>query len=350
MAEQFGKTWWGNEWLRSLTHIDYDNRIPRGATYARRGNVLDIKLKENIITAKVSGSRITPYKVNIIIPPFFPEQVDALMNELIKHPGIISRLLNRELAPEVMSIAKNCGLKIFPERWSDLKMQCNCPDWAVPCKHLAAVIYMFSHEIDNNPFIVFSMHNVDIMEELKKRGISIEETGNDITVQNIKDVVRTKSSKEVSHEEPVFKRIDFSKLTDKSEALLMLLPENPPFATTGDFKERYSTEIMRAKKNVQRFFTRKLDASGLFPQTDLVLNKEIKANREFSLQFDSNLKWKVINISYEGQEPETDLFNDGSLPLALLNINPDFLPDYHPSVIALSQVLICSLHLLSKEL
>ena len=22
MAEQFGKTWWGSEWLRSLTHID----------------------------------------------------------------------------------------------------------------------------------------------------------------------------------------------------------------------------------------------------------------------------------------------------------------------------------------
>ena len=47
MAEQFGKTWWGSEWLRSLTHIDYDNRIPRGATYARKGNVIDIKLKDN---------------------------------------------------------------------------------------------------------------------------------------------------------------------------------------------------------------------------------------------------------------------------------------------------------------
>lgn len=129
MAEQFGKTWWGNEWLRSLTHIDYDNRIPRGATYARKGNVKDIVLKDNIISAKVTGSRITPYKVSITIPPFFPNQTDALMDELIKHPGIISRLLNRELAPEIMSIARACGIKIFPERWTDLKMQCNCPDW-----------------------------------------------------------------------------------------------------------------------------------------------------------------------------------------------------------------------------
>lgn len=29
MAEKFGKTWWGDAWLQSLTHIDYANRIPR---------------------------------------------------------------------------------------------------------------------------------------------------------------------------------------------------------------------------------------------------------------------------------------------------------------------------------
>ena len=63
MAQQFGNTWWGSEWLRSLSHIDYENRIPRGAAYARKGNVNEIKLKDNVITAKVEGSRPTPYKV-----------------------------------------------------------------------------------------------------------------------------------------------------------------------------------------------------------------------------------------------------------------------------------------------
>jgi len=71
MAMQFGKTWWGEHWLRSLENVDYDNRLPRGATYARRGNVVSIKIKDNRITAKVSGSRKTPYTVNVIIPPFF---------------------------------------------------------------------------------------------------------------------------------------------------------------------------------------------------------------------------------------------------------------------------------------
>ncbi|MBJ7428443.1 MAG: SWIM zinc finger family protein, partial [Bacteroidia bacterium] len=36
------------------------------------------------------------------------------------------------------------GLKVFPKQWTDFKMQCSCPDWAVPCKHLAAVIYKVS--------------------------------------------------------------------------------------------------------------------------------------------------------------------------------------------------------------
>lgn len=38
MAQTFGKTWWGGEWLKALTHIDYANRIPRGARYARQGS------------------------------------------------------------------------------------------------------------------------------------------------------------------------------------------------------------------------------------------------------------------------------------------------------------------------
>jgi len=52
--------------------------------------------------------------------------------------------LNRELDPQVLNIAEEMGLKVFPKQWADFKMQCNCPDWAVPCKHLAAVIYKVS--------------------------------------------------------------------------------------------------------------------------------------------------------------------------------------------------------------
>nr|MCR5780483.1 SWIM zinc finger family protein [Bacteroidaceae bacterium] len=164
----FGKTWWGSEWLKSLTHIDYANRIPRGSAYARKGAVKSIDVKGNIITAKVSGSRPTPYRVTIRVPLFKKEQTELLMKKLLEQPALISKLLNRELGPEVFQVTKRIGLNLFPQRWDDLDMNCSCPDWAVPCKHLAAVIYMISREIDNDPFLVFSMHGVDLLEELKK--------------------------------------------------------------------------------------------------------------------------------------------------------------------------------------
>lgn len=347
MAQKFGNTWWGSEWLRSLSHIDYENRIPRGAAYARKGNVKEIKLKDNIITAKVAGSRPTPYKVSIIVPPFSSKQADILIRALMARPGLISRLINRELDPEVLDIARKCGLKIFPERWSDLKMQCNCPDWAVPCKHLAAVVYMFSREIDNNPFIVFQMHKIDLLEELRNRGIEVDAMEQDVTVTNLKDIVQIKPAKEVSLALPAFRRIDFSRLTDSSEALLMLLPDNPSFCLSGNFKEDYATILRRVKKNVQRFFAHKLEAGELFPKV-INLIQDIGVDDCFELRFDSTFQWTVCNVSFGQPRLNRYSYNVWTLPHALLRINPDFLPDYHPSVIALYQGLFCALHLLAK--
>ena len=153
----FGNTWWGSEWLKALTHIDYDNRIPRGAAYARKGAVLELKIEDCTIHARVQGSTRIPYKITIGIPRFSDKEIDMLMDALEQEPILVSKMMNHELDPKVMQIAQENGIHLFPERWNDLKMNCSCPDWAVPCKHLAAVIYMVSREIDNDPFIIFSM-------------------------------------------------------------------------------------------------------------------------------------------------------------------------------------------------
>lgn len=173
MAVEYGKTWWGQQWLNSLSNIDYSNRLPRGASYARNGAIKKITITDKHIKAKVASSRATPYNVDIIIPPFFDPELGNFLNEIKLRPVIISKLLNRELVPSVLQLAGKSGLKVFPRQWSDLKMQCSCPDWAVPCKHLASVIYKVCTEIDNNPFLVFELHNVDLPREMAKVGIVI---------------------------------------------------------------------------------------------------------------------------------------------------------------------------------
>ena len=62
-----------------------------------------------------------------IVPPFFPEDVVKLLHGIMERPDIVSKLLKHELDPEVMDVASECGLRIFPEKWTDFKMQCSCP-------------------------------------------------------------------------------------------------------------------------------------------------------------------------------------------------------------------------------
>lgn len=82
MVRDFGKTWWGNEWLQSLTNIDYANRIPRGASYARNGSVKSVIIKENVIEAKVQGSRRIPYSVTITTNKFTPKEKNTLIERV----------------------------------------------------------------------------------------------------------------------------------------------------------------------------------------------------------------------------------------------------------------------------
>jgi uncharacterized Zn finger protein len=46
----------------------------------------------------------------------------------------------------------DCGTPLFPRAAADLEMHCSCPDWEVPCKHLAAVCYVLAEEFDRDPF------------------------------------------------------------------------------------------------------------------------------------------------------------------------------------------------------
>lgn len=341
MVEKFGNTWWGNAWLQSLSNIDYENRIPRGATYARNGSVVEIKVEGNVVKAKVRGRRPRPYHVVIVVPPFSADEVERLMTTLQKKPGIISKLLSRELSTDIVKIADECGLNIFPKRWSDLKMNCSCPDWAVPCKHLAAVVYVMSREIDNNPFLVFQMHGVDLIDELKKRGFT--EIGNadeQSKVAVMKDLLHLSNQKDLQREESLHgHRLNFTHLSNRTEPLLLLLPNNPPFCPATNFKSIYSEEIRRVVKSVERFFTGKLLVETVFPVSVTV--PDVQSESELSFTFDENMHWSVSDAAPTSLTAET-------LPQALLRLNTDFLPDYSASVIAAHQALFLALHLAGR--
>ena len=52
--------------------------------------------------------------------------------------------------------ARSAGIALFPKTWSQLDCRCNCPDWENPCKHLAAVLYVFADQLDDDPWLLFT--------------------------------------------------------------------------------------------------------------------------------------------------------------------------------------------------
>jgi len=248
---KYGQTWWGEQWLRALTNIDYDNRLPRGRAYAGNGAVLDAKIVGNAINARVRGSRPSPYKISISVPRFTSQQKEQLLSAIKKDPFILSRLLNRELPAELNRLALDLGIKLFPSSWKDFAMDCSCPDWAVPCKHLAAVIYVISREIDANPFLVLQLHGLDLADELKDTETGLVDHFEE-QIPEVESMMAEKTP--AAGDLPDFSGDnlpDFSKIPVNGSTLLSLLPAKPLFYNR-DFRDVLQHAYKTLEKGMQR--------------------------------------------------------------------------------------------------
>ena len=249
---QYGRTWWGEQWLKALDRIDFSNRLPRGRSYANTGKVASIKVTENRIVAKVKGSRPKPYDITIVVPPFFDEEKNVFIQKIKSDPLIVSQLLNRELPKQLLEIAEQNSIKIFPQSWQDIKLNCSCPDWAVPCKHLAAVIYTIANEIDQNPFLVFLLHNFDLVKELSAHKFQLQELEKE-NIFSIQNCIASERPPTVKNSKAL-DTPDFSLIENLLPTLPLLFTANPLFYQ-GDFRTVIQNHYKRQTKNEQSYLS-----------------------------------------------------------------------------------------------
>ena len=272
---KFGQTWWGKEWLNTLTNIDYSNRLPRGRRYAGNGSVIDIKIKDNVIKAKVQGTRRTPYRVEITIPLFSQTQKNKLIKEITANPLILSKLINRELPVELFELSEKNNIQIFPDTWEDLEMNCSCPDWAVPCKHIAAVVYIIANEIDKNPFLIFNLHGVDILQAIENKGfVSSDEI---LRIPQTKKYLNQKTSSNQTQKNRInLKDIDFSKIPELKDSILSLLEDETIFSAK-NFKTVLKQAYTKSSKRMTTYLNNFEDNDEIdfFAQYEKFSNAEI---------------------------------------------------------------------------
>lgn len=169
---EFGENWWAKRWLSMLESFGWANRLQRGRSYARGGNVLDIDIQPGMVKAEVQGSRPRPYRVTIRVQPLSDKEWDRVISAMAGKAIFAARLLAGEMPEDIEEAFASSRVSLFPESSGDITTSCSCPDWANPCKHVAAVYYLLGERFDGDPFLLFRLRGrsrEELMEALRQR-------------------------------------------------------------------------------------------------------------------------------------------------------------------------------------
>ena len=162
-VDRFGLTWWGEQWIQALKRLGYAyaNRLPRGRSYARAGRVTDLAIGSGEATAGVVGTRRRPYSVRIKLKTFSKQSWKKVIEILAGRARFSVALLRGEIPPEIGEVLGGQGIELFPVSGRDIETSCSCPDWANPCKHVAAVHYVVAAALDSDPYLIFVLRGLD---------------------------------------------------------------------------------------------------------------------------------------------------------------------------------------------
>jgi uncharacterized Zn finger protein len=167
-----GKTWWSKRWVRTLESFGMGQRLSRGRSYARLGQVISIDVDAGIVRSQVQGSQPKPYTVQIRLHPLADEEWESVIDVMASQAIFAAKLLAGEMPPDIEEAFRSAHVPLFPAREQDLSTKCSCPDWANPCKHIAAVYYILADRFDEDPFLLFKLRGrtrEEIITALRER-------------------------------------------------------------------------------------------------------------------------------------------------------------------------------------
>ena len=164
-------SWWGKAWNKNLErYADYSNRIGRGRSYVRHGAVLDLRIQPGVVTALVDGSFNEPYTVSITIASLNKKIWQKIQQQAGSQIASLADLLAGKFPKSLEDIFMARGQGLFPSP-KEIKLDCDCPDWATMCKHVAATLYAVGARLDEDPSLFFTLRRVDI-DELVARAVA----------------------------------------------------------------------------------------------------------------------------------------------------------------------------------
>lgn len=158
------RSWWVRKWLDRIVALSAGTRAGKARQYALRGQVAKLEMAGSRVTAQVVGARPGAYRVEL--------DFRQVTGKARAHPrgaaqgaGDDRAPLGGELPMEVEELFRKEGFDLFPGTklglgQYDMTCSCTCPDWANPCKHVLALLYILGGEIAVRPLILLELRGL----------------------------------------------------------------------------------------------------------------------------------------------------------------------------------------------
>lgn len=209
----FAKTSWGKQWIQSNLKIGRPFRMQRGIEYVKdERRIENLSISTGQIFATVQGTAPTPYRVKINFEPILEEGWKIILKELAKKTINLIELLEGFLPEDIITIFDENGYSLFLNASKGLNATCSCPDTAIPCKHIAAVILYIARVLDYNPFLLLELRGKSKSEILNE--LSLEQG---VKSKNESEKISTTSNIEFKFNVPKISIVELSSEQKKSD-------------------------------------------------------------------------------------------------------------------------------------
>ncbi|MFI5907722.1 hypothetical protein [Dactylosporangium sp. NPDC051541] len=166
---------WSAQFLLMLESLRMGTTFSAGRRYARAGQVRSVTISTSIVTALVVDEDGETYRARIGVQAWTAADWARIDRVLAGNAIYAAKLLAGHLPDGLDQVLAGFGLSLFPQSLSEIVLDCSCPGWQKPCRHLTAACYVLAEEFDADPFAILRWRGRgrdEILDSLRAHRVS----------------------------------------------------------------------------------------------------------------------------------------------------------------------------------
>jgi uncharacterized Zn finger protein len=169
------ETPWSQQFIAMLESLRMGTTFSQGRRYARSGQVRSVTISTGIVTALVVDDDGDTHRARIGVRAYTAADWARIERALAGEAIHAATLLAGHLPADLDTILAGFGLSLFPQSLSDIVLDCSCPGWQKPCRHITAACYVLADEFDADPFGILAWRGRgrdELLEALRGHRVS----------------------------------------------------------------------------------------------------------------------------------------------------------------------------------